>query len=88
MGYCGNQHGTKCNFSCPIGYRLNGSSVITCVAPGNQHPGVWNDSVPTCEGEFELPTNVYTLNILQFIHLLMMIENVTLYFLQTRNSTQ
>ncbi|XP_022793576.1 P-selectin-like [Stylophora pistillata] len=46
---CGNQHGTKCNFSCPIGYRLNGSSVITCVAPGNQHPGVWNDSVPTCE---------------------------------------
>ncbi|PFX23820.1 putative RNA-directed DNA polymerase from transposon BS [Stylophora pistillata] len=49
MSYCGNQHGTKCNFSCPIGYRLNGSSVITCVAPGNQNPGVWNDSVPTCE---------------------------------------
>ncbi|XP_022793554.1 E-selectin-like isoform X2 [Stylophora pistillata] len=50
MSYCGNQHGAKCNFSCPIGYRLNGSSVITCVAPGNQNPGVWNDSVPTCEG--------------------------------------
>ena len=50
MSSCGNHYGAQCNFSCAIGYRLNGSSEVTCVAPGNQHPGVWNDTLPTCEG--------------------------------------
>ena len=50
MGSCGNYYGAQCNFSCAIGYRLNGTSEVTCVAPGNQHPGVWNDTLPTCEG--------------------------------------
>ncbi|XP_078343383.1 E-selectin-like [Oculina patagonica] len=49
MSSCGNHYGSKCNFSCTIGYRLNGSSAVTCVAPGNQHPGVWNNTIPTCE---------------------------------------
>ncbi|XP_078343001.1 E-selectin-like [Oculina patagonica] len=53
MSSCGNDYGSKCNFSCTIGYRLNGSSAVTCVAPGNQHPGVWNNTIPTCEGELE-----------------------------------
>ncbi|KAL9960534.1 hypothetical protein ACROYT_G034006 [Oculina patagonica] len=49
MSSCDNHYGSKCNFSCTIGYRLNGSSTVTCVAPGNQHPGVWNNTIPTCE---------------------------------------
>ena len=51
MSNCSNHFGAKCNFSCSIGYRLNGSSTVTCVAPGNQHPGVWNNTLPTCEGK-------------------------------------
>ena len=53
MSNCANHFGTQCNFSCAIGYRLNGSSIVTCVAPGNQHPGVWNNTIPTCEGKQE-----------------------------------
>ncbi|KAL9960492.1 hypothetical protein ACROYT_G033960 [Oculina patagonica] len=49
MSSCGNHYGSKCNFSCTIGHRLNGSSALTCVAPGNQHPGSWNNTIPTCE---------------------------------------
>ena len=53
MSSCDNHYGSKCNFSCTIGYRLNGSSAVTCVAPGNQHPGIWNNTIPTCEGKLE-----------------------------------
>ncbi len=51
MSSCGNHYGSKCNFSCTIGHHLNGSSTVTCVAPGNQHPGIWNKAIPTCEGK-------------------------------------
>ena len=51
MSSCDNHYGAECNFSCTIGYRLNGSSKFACVAPDNQHPGVWNNSIPTCEGK-------------------------------------
>ena len=57
MSTCGNHYGAQCNFSCAIGYRLNGSSTVTCVAPGNQHPGVWNNTIPTCEGKLENVTS-------------------------------
>ena len=57
MSSCDNHYGAKCNFSCAIGYRLNGSSTVTCVAPGNQHPGVWNSTIPTCEGKLENVTS-------------------------------
>jgi len=53
MSSCDNHYGAQCNFSCVIGYRLNGSSTVTCVAPGNQHPGVWNNTIPRCEGKFQ-----------------------------------
>ncbi|XP_078343354.1 P-selectin-like [Oculina patagonica] len=49
MSSCDNHYGSICNFSCAIGHRLNGSSAVVCLAPGNQHPGVWNDTTPTCE---------------------------------------
>ncbi len=51
MSSCDNHYGSKCNFSCGIGHHLNGSSTVTCVAPGNQHPGLWNNRIPTCEGK-------------------------------------
>ena len=51
MSSCFNHYGAQCNFSCAIGYRLNGSSTATCVANGNRHPGVWNNSIPTCIGK-------------------------------------
>ena len=54
---CDNHYGAQCNFSCTIGYRLNGSSTVTCVAPGNQHPGVWNNAIPICEGKLENVTS-------------------------------
>jgi len=53
MSSCDNHYEAECNFSCSIGYRLNGSSTVTCVAPGNQHPGVWNNTMPICEGKLE-----------------------------------
>ena len=53
MSSCDNHYGAECNFSCTIGHRLNGSSTVTCVAPGNQNPGVWNNTIPTCEGRLE-----------------------------------
>ena len=53
MSSCGNHYGAQCNFSCAIGYRLNDTSPVTCVAPSNQHPGVWNNTLPTCEGFYE-----------------------------------
>ncbi|XP_078384823.1 uncharacterized protein LOC144667307 [Oculina patagonica] len=49
MSSCDNHYGAECNFSCAIGHRLNGSSTVTCVAPGDQHPGMWNKAIPTCE---------------------------------------
>ena len=48
---CDNHYGAQCNFSCAIGYRLKGSSSVRCVAPGNLHPGVWNNAIPRCEGK-------------------------------------
>lgn len=50
MSYCGNHFGAKCNFSCRIGYRLNGSSTVSCAAPGNKPPGYWDNPLPRCEG--------------------------------------
>ena len=57
MSSCDNHYGTRCNFFCSIGYRLNGSSTVTCGASGNQHPGVWNNTIPTCEGKLEIATS-------------------------------
>ena len=54
---CGNHYGSKCNFSCDIGYRLNGSSTVTCVAPTNRPPGFWDNAVPTCQGSLN-PSSV------------------------------
>lgn len=50
MGSCGNRFGARCNFSCAIGYRLNGSSTVTCVTPGNRPPGSWDNPLPRCQG--------------------------------------
>ncbi|XP_055964545.1 E-selectin [Sorex fumeus] len=36
--------GTACNFTCPEGWMLNGSAVLTCGARGQ-----WSGTVPTCE---------------------------------------
>ena len=52
MSNCGNNFGSKCNFSCAIGHRLNGSSTLTCVAPGNRPPGFWDNSTPVCQSGF------------------------------------
>ena len=52
MDSCGDHYGSKCNFSCSVGYRLNGSSTVTCNAPGNSPPGVWDSPIPVCQGTF------------------------------------
>ena len=66
LSSCGNHYGSKCNFSCAIGYRLNGSSTVTCVAPGNRPPGFWDNPVPLCQGKFTkryiLFLNLYSIN--------------------------
>lgn len=53
MGNCGNYNGAECIFSCAIGYRLNGSSITKCVAPGNRPPGAWSNPMPSCEGKVD-----------------------------------
>ena len=45
-----NHYGAMCNFSCSIGYRMNGSSTLTCSASGNKPPGFWDNLQPTCQG--------------------------------------
>ncbi|XP_067041700.1 uncharacterized protein [Acropora muricata] len=49
MTNCGNHYGAMCNFSCSIGYRMNGSSTLTCSASGNKPPGFWDNPLPTCQ---------------------------------------
>lgn len=46
---CGSHYGAQCNFSCPTGYHLNGSSTVQCVSLANRPPGFWDNPVPTCE---------------------------------------
>ncbi|XP_058512309.1 E-selectin-like [Ochotona princeps] len=40
--------GTVCNFTCPEGWTLNGSSVLLCDATGH-----WSGMLPTCEAAIE-----------------------------------
>ncbi|KAL9960419.1 hypothetical protein ACROYT_G033874 [Oculina patagonica] len=49
MSSCGNHYGAQCNFSCTIGHRLNGSSAVTCIAPSNRPPGLWDNPLPNCQ---------------------------------------
>ena len=44
--------GSTRTFTCSAGYRLNGSSPITCVNQGLNAD--WSDDVPTCDSEFTL----------------------------------
>lgn len=50
---CGSHFGVQCKFSCMFGYRLNGSSTVTCVAPGNSPPGLWDSPLPKCQGKLD-----------------------------------
>lgn len=54
MASCANHYGSKCNFSCATGYRLNGSSTVTCVAVGNGPQGFWDSPMPVCQGGLKL----------------------------------
>lgn len=38
--------GTVCEFTCPDGWTLNGSAVLTC-----GDTGLWSGTLPTCEGD-------------------------------------
>lgn len=38
--------GTVCEFTCPDGWTLNGSAVLTCGDTGH-----WSGMLPTCEGD-------------------------------------
>ena len=50
MNNCSNHYGSKCSFSCAVGYRLNGSSTVTCNAPRERPPGAWDNPIPMCQG--------------------------------------
>ena len=63
MDSCGDHYGSRCNFSCAVGYRLNGSSTVTCNAPGNSPPGVWDSPIPVCQGTF----SGYNIDVVLFI---------------------
>ncbi|PFX23090.1 Low-density lipoprotein receptor-related protein 6 [Stylophora pistillata] len=49
MSSCSSHYGAQCNFSCPTGYRLNGSSTVQCVSLANKPPGFWDSPSPTCK---------------------------------------
>ena len=53
MSSCDNNYGAKCTFSCAIGYHLIGSTAVTCIAPRSEHPGVWNNTIPTCKSKLD-----------------------------------
>lgn len=59
MASCANHYGSKCNFSCATGYRLNGSSTVTCIAVGNSPPGFWDRPMPVCQGGLKLVLLIY-----------------------------
>ncbi|XP_031559988.1 sushi, von Willebrand factor type A, EGF and pentraxin domain-containing protein 1-like [Actinia tenebrosa] len=46
---CNTNNGGTCNFTCPVGYRLVGMAMLTCLATNGGPPGVWNGAVPTCQ---------------------------------------
>ena len=50
MNNCSYHYGSKCTFSCAVGYRLNGSSTVTCDAPRERPPGAWDNPIPMCQG--------------------------------------
>ena len=50
MNNCSYHYGSKCTFSCAVGYRLNGSSTVTCDAPRERPPGAWDNPIPICQG--------------------------------------
>ena len=50
MNNCSYHYGSKCSFSCAVGYRLNGSSTVTCDAPRERPPGAWDKPIPICQG--------------------------------------
>lgn len=75
MSYRGNQFGTNYNFSCTIGYRLNGPSTVSCFAYGNKPSGGWDNPLPSCEGTRKKQTKknipsiqVKYLRMLQYVH--------------------
>ncbi|XP_044165691.1 low-density lipoprotein receptor-related protein 4-like isoform X3 [Acropora millepora] len=49
MTSCANHYGAICNFSCSIGHRMNGLSIVMCSASGNKPPGFWDNPLPTCQ---------------------------------------
>ncbi|XP_022803617.1 sushi, von Willebrand factor type A, EGF and pentraxin domain-containing protein 1-like isoform X3 [Stylophora pistillata] len=61
MSSCGNHYGARCEFSCANGYRLNGSSDVTCVTSDDRPPAVWDNLIPTCQSitcpSLPIPTN-------------------------------
>ena len=67
MSNCGDHFGAQCNFTCAIGHRLNGSSTVACVAPGNRPPGVWDNPLPSCQGRTE-KTKKYIAEEVKLIH--------------------
>ena len=70
MTSCGNHYGAMCNFSCVIGYRMNGSSKVTCSASGNKPQGFWDNPLPTCQGWFSMKyANVVFLYLCKYISL-------------------
>ena len=50
MNNCSYHYGSKCSFACAVGYRLNGSSTVTCDAPRERPPGAWDNPIPMCQG--------------------------------------
>ena len=74
MSSCDNHYGAQCNFSCAIGYSLNGSSTVTCVAPGDKPPGSWDSPLPSCDGRLYI---IYSLcNQANFFQLILIVQKV------------
>ena len=64
-----NSFGSKCTFSCNVGYQLNGHNVHTCNSKNSDDDGDggWSHSqLPTCQGKLFMYANKRPICIIAF----------------------
>lgn len=56
MMTCSNQNifGSECDYRCQKGHTIHGSAKRVCDAPSNKPPGKWIGNDTTCEGDYLL----------------------------------
>ena len=65
----GNELTDECDFSCDVGYQLNGQAKLTCVTDGDDTDGTgqWDALPPTCERKLFIYLHFFVLAIVNLL---------------------